>query len=405
MLYIITFLYIFGFRIYSIIDSTILIGIILSILMMFNKKYMQLFNKRISQKKTYRVIIAYLILFCISCFAYFVGECCDFSYIKTLLHFLIVIIVGIEVVSYFDLKGKNAQILNCILICFIIQSFFQWTCYLFPSFSTLFNAFRSPEMLTKSIQYSGYRGIALTQSGFFSLSSSYALIFILFFSDKNTLFKKPFIKYLFYIVLISGTFFAGRTGYVGLLLVAILLFRNFHNQNYRISMKKIISVFLIIIIAGTLLINFAKNTRLSNIYNYTFQLINNYRNGNGFTSTSTDKLLDMYDRDIPTKTLLIGDGRYSDDGSYYMKTDVGYLRKIFYFGIFGLLASVFLQIAIINNGKIKYENIIILLLLLILELKGDIIGLSIMVNSVIILYSYTDETKIYGKNNYINDNL
>ena len=63
------------------------------------------------------------------------------------------------------------------------------------------------------------------------------------------------------------------------------------------------------------------------------------------------------------KTWLIGDGYFGtpdDDpnylgasmSGYYMGTDVGYLRFIFYFGIFGLLAF---SLFIIYCGKVCYK--------------------------------------------------
>jgi hypothetical protein len=93
--------------------------------------------------------------------------------------------------------------------------------------------------------------------------------------------------------------------------------------------------------------------------------------------SSTDKLKTMYVYPDNMKTWMIGDGYFSsprDDpyyvgplnkiGGYYMGTDVGYLRFIFYFGVIGLIAFSFF---IIKIGLIcirKEPNIKPLLLML-----------------------------------------
>ena len=407
MLYFLMFFYIFGFKIYYIIDSTLLVGFFLTIKMLFNKKYYEIFKKNINNKKTYIIILTYIFLIAVSLFACLLGQMFDLSYTKTLIHLGIIIVIGYQLYSYFQYKGENQNILKYIVVAFLMQTVFQWVCYIFPTFSSYFNYFRSSAMIEKSIHYDGYRGIALSQSGFFALSASYALVILLYFSKNNTLFaQKPFLKYLFFGLLVSGAFFAGRTGFIGLLLIPVLLIaENKNNLVIKVStIKKGVITVLCIILFFTFVNYMSNSQKLAGLYKFTFELFNNYERGLGFRSTSTDQLLNMYNLEIKPKTFILGDGMYSsEDGRYYMKTDVGYLRKIFYFGIFGLLLSIIFQIAIIKNGKITRENLLILLLLLILELKGEIIGLNIMINSILILYSHK---KIENeKSNYINDNI
>lgn len=92
---------------------------------------------------------------------------------------------------------------------------------------------------------------------------------------------------------------------------------------------------------------------------------------------SNETLKDMYVFPETLKTWIIGDGYFSpahNDQYYlgeimqgfYMGTDVGYLRFIFYFGLLGLLAfSAFLiKAAIVCSKKIPHSGIVMLLLLL-----------------------------------------
>lgn len=92
---------------------------------------------------------------------------------------------------------------------------------------------------------------------------------------------------------------------------------------------------------------------------------------------SNEKLMTMYVFPETLKTWLIGDGYFSSPrdvdplfigkivGGYYMGTDVGYLRFIFYFGVIGLVAisAVMCKAAIICSHIYKAERVLFFLLL------------------------------------------
>lgn len=94
--------------------------------------------------------------------------------------------------------------------------------------------------------------------------------------------------------------------------------------------------------------------------------------------SSNDKLKTMYVFPDNLKTWIIGDGYFSNPrdvdplftgkeiGGYYMGTDVGYLRFIFYFGIVGLIAMmifVYKAEAYCIKNLTKYKLMFVLLLL------------------------------------------
>lgn len=137
----------------------------------------------------------------------------------------------------------------------------------------------------------------------------------------------------------------------------------------------------------------SKNEKFSKMYSYAFELVNNIFSGKGVTTSSTDKLIKMYDRNFSIKTLIVGDGKYTVENegikAYYMNTDVGYYRKVFYFGIIGTILSFILQMVLLNKNDI--EKIAIFIFLMLLEFKGEVIGINIMINSIIVLYSNLSE--------------
>ena len=94
---------------------------------------------------------------------------------------------------------------------------------------------------------------------------------------------------------------------------------------------------------------------------------------------SNEKLMSMYVFPESLKTWMIGDGYivnpitidpyYTGDiyDGYYMGTDVGYLRFIFYFGLIGLIAfSVFIYKSYVVCCKrfVDYKDLFLLLLML-----------------------------------------
>lgn len=113
---------------------------------------------------------------------------------------------------------------------------------------------------------------------------------------------------------------------------------------------------------------------------FAFEGVFNFVENGELSTSSTDKLKTMYVFPESIKTWFIGDGYFSNpkdidpyfvgkitQGGYYMATDVGYLRFIFYFGFIGLLAfSFFLfQSAKICAGMLhRYKTLIYILLLI-----------------------------------------
>ena len=104
----------------------------------------------------------------------------------------------------------------------------------------------------------------------------------------------------------------------------------------------------------------------------------NYQESGDIQTSSTEAMKDMYVFPDNIKTWLIGDGKMvNNDNSYYMHTDIGYSRLIFYFGIFitifYLLYQGFLFFLLSRKSKDVYFKPFILMLYLwylILNLKG-----------------------------------
>ena len=91
---------------------------------------------------------------------------------------------------------------------------------------------------------------------------------------------------------------------------------------------------------------------------------------NGEWSThSTDILQTMYRWPSELKTWIIGDGLMEVDGHFYMFTDVGYIRFIYYFGTIGLSFFIMLYVfALMEGVKMSREHAIMFGLLFCLNM-------------------------------------
>jgi hypothetical protein len=106
-----------------------------------------------------------------------------------------------------------------------------------------------------------------------------------------------------------------------------------------IYLAKYLILVIVLVIIFIVLSSEKRKDILSLQLEYGFELFFNYQKTGEFSSRSSDELLSMYDT-FPTnlKTLLIGDGYFfnpTNPAKYYMNTDVGYARLLFYFGIVG----------------------------------------------------------------------
>lgn len=121
---------------------------------------------------------------------------------------------------------------------------------------------------------------------------------------------------------------------------------------------------------------------LSAASSYGFEVFINYINGKGVQSDSTNELQEMFIWPSKMQTYLIGDGLFADPKdpvSYYMGTDVGYLRLIYFFGIPGMLLFFILQLypifvlaatRIIDKHELHFY-ILTAVFLLIANIKGE----------------------------------
>jgi hypothetical protein len=188
---------------------------------------------------------------------------------------------------------------------------------------------------------------------------------------------------LYSIVILLGSFFYGRIGFVLTLIVFLLLalYSFYHHR------RKLL-IFFLILISIFVVLGFLIYYMIPDIkpfMNWLVEPLLNWVEGGKAESASTNSLIDFYKNFHPSDvTILFGDGFwFGSDGEYYGNTDVGFMRNIYYGGLFytfiqyTLVFVLILQISLYMFKANKRGWLFIPFLLVIefisFELKGDIV--------------------------------
>ncbi len=377
---ILVFCYVFCFSLRggSGIDSSMVVASYLIIYSVFHTNYVNKVFDFFKSSYFHNICILYVIINLWCLIVVTVNLTFDISYLLSFLHSFLLIGVGILLYQYIDYHHRSDKIVSYLVIVFLLQTIIEWTAFLSPDFKDIINYTKSQTAIEGGEKYTGVRANGLSGSDFFGLSAAFACIYVIFLSERNTLLNKNrVLKSILYIFLLSGTFFAGRTGYVGFVIALfLLLFRKRKRSVFSVGEKVALFFTIPSVISFFSYIIYLYNTNsdIYNVFNYTFEALFNLADNGHLTTTSTEKLEDHYFTIGPV-TFLLGDGKYSmDDGSYYGNTDVGYMRVILYMGIIGHILLFIMQQKIVNVGK-SIEPLLaksILFLLLILHAKGEV---------------------------------
>jgi hypothetical protein len=191
--------------------------------------------------------------------------------------------------------------------------------------------------------------------------------------------RKSVAVYGFFFVLISvvGSMIA-RTTYAGMVLAVgyIIFKRGVWRPRITYTNLRFWGVLIGIVLALTLInvyfYNHAANFRA--MFRFGFEGFINWVETGKWQTSSTDILQNMVVFPESLKTWIIGDGFMTDPitRTYYMRTDIGYLRFIFYCGTIGLLAflSMFIYLTVACYTKYPQRDKQLFLLLFILVLAN-----------------------------------
>lgn len=191
----------------------------------------------------------------------------------------------------------------------------------------------------------------------------------------------------FFVIIVVGCMIS-RTTSVGAFLAIVILFHNGTN----VFKDKLLAEFLVVLLGITIIVIFFYHRipEIERLIQFGFEGFFNLFETGDFSTSSTDRLKTMYVFPESLHTWIIGDGYFSNPyldpyyvgefiGGFYMGTDVGYLRFIFYFGMIGLISfSIFMFVAsrecsvMLPDYKNMFSAILLLGFLIWLKVSTDI---------------------------------
>lgn len=167
--------------------------------------------------------------------------------------------------------------------------------------------------------------------------------------------RKWLIIYVFAVLflIVEGNIISRTTtvGVIFALAYVAFKFRSFSTGSQIYDARLLLTILTIIVVGVSWVVYmFNTNETFENDIRFGFEGFFSLFEDGEWTVSSNDRLQSMYVFPETLKTWLIGDGYFSNPintdpyfigkltGGYYMGTDVGFLRFIFYFGLLGLIA-------------------------------------------------------------------
>lgn len=308
----------------------------------------------------------------------------DFSYLRiiitsigTLINLIVVLILSKKSRTY---KSLLVSFMHIYIYAIVIYVFFTTLCLLIPEIRAFIieNVYISEGNLL-SINLSKY-STRIGWAGFSGYSTSLkclvANIFALYFiiDNYNNKQKHNYWYILFYLITLLGEFYYSRTGVIASSIILLTVFVVVYCKKNTINILWLISFFVVFLFS----IPFVSDIALNNAsVAWIFEPILNFFSDQDLSSSSSHMLNDMLF--MPSmQQLVFGDGMYTDAYGYYMKTDLGFMRLILYFGIPGLILSYSL---IYNSLLFVYRNVLsfmsgilaimFMLAFIVFEFKGE----------------------------------
>ena len=371
-----------------------------------------------------KIILGYLVLLFLGFAQITVNNIYDMEFIK---HIIIIPLFNLFAGLFLYYLGRNyinsfGRLCDAILIVAVIQAVISLVMFINPEFNDFITSQMSlAEGYKTRLEELSHRLVGIGQA-FFGAGINYGvdmlILTVLPDVKDSIIYKNKLLYWTTASLLILAGLLSARTFFISFIFV-VLYFILMRKNIFLIivnSYKYILIIPLFLFFYSTLQEELG-SYRFSQIESFSFELFENYEETGELESTSTNRLRDMYDVIPETyKTWLVGDGCYmNEDGSYYKRTDIGYFRQIFYYGLIGLIVYLIVTIYVYLKTIHQYKNSAIkvfIILLLLFELSLNLKGIAslgmytglFLAWGVMMRNHELDEQKKIIINNYINNN-
>lgn len=275
------------------------------------------------------------------------------------------------------------NLLDAIVMVSLIQAIISLIFFIIPSTFEIYTSLLSENTsqgLTSRLGQIEKRLIGVG-SAFFSGVVKYSIAFFILIMIpylKTDLYKNKWLYVVSLVFITIAGLMTGRTFFIAIGLGLVLYLLIDVKNALKVIYKVIPSVIIFSTLVYFVMISMGNKERVEKVFNFVFELYINYEETGKLTSSSTEGSLSMYKFPNTLKTWVIGDGKMQNsNGSYYMGSDIGYVRLIFYFGIvltvLYMLYQAYLYYLLSKKSQsriLKAFCLILFLWLLVLNFKG-----------------------------------
>ncbi|MFB0773028.1 hypothetical protein [Proteus cibi] len=354
------FFLIFNFPL-PVIQSSAILALLINIPLLINKRYISL------PKNFIKVILAYILILSLTIvITLFNGH--DYTLSLAIAKVIVFIILSSIVISIY--RDKN--LLELVLNAFSIQAIVSLLSLMSNEFYNITSIFRNTVAQEINMYSDGIRGNIIASDPFFLTGYLVPIVLYLLLEYRNNFSKTRTIFYLLSLIIIA--FLSARTSIIGVIFT-IFIFTFKHYRNILFSFFIIFSLILIGIF-------FQENKLIS----FVFELFYNLFHSNSATTKSSDVLLKMLNSfTLPN---FFGEGKWiNNDGTYFGHTDSGYMRTIYYYGIFSIFFYC-IYFYLLTLLKFDYNKKFIIFLFIwsaICQIKGEVFIYPAYANSLLLI--------------------
>ncbi|MDH1003635.1 hypothetical protein [Acinetobacter junii] len=374
---------------YNVIGIFFFIGVFFSLIS---------FKYGVVSKDVFKILLINIFSILFLLISYLFNQVVDIYFFKeNILYHIVMLFSAFFIITLLDyFLSKDVSRFNfvsfLIVIVIIFQLLLSFAAYLSPGlYNIVFSIFSSPADLDNFNSFNETRMVTLGASFFGSgVVNVFTLILISFLITKENSIKiLIFLLFSYFVVAVIGMF-SSRSTIIGILFSLFIIFFNKHN--IRVSIVIVLTLISSYFLLSN--INFDNDSRFLNLVSFGLEFLFDFSNSQAAKSTS--ELADMWSI-WPTevKTWLIGDVFYRNENSYYMDTDVGYMRIIFANGLVGLFLFYLTHYYLLSriNQFNLFVKFVILCALITLHSKG--IGSFVPFLSLLFFAALIDNKRLY----------
>lgn len=244
-----------------------------------------------------------------------------------------------------------------LIIVFFINSIICFIAGSFPELKDILAVFKYDS--NELIGLNPYRDAFLAGSGYFGIASVYIFFFCFYLYLIINSERIKVINILILLSILLASILAGRIS-IPIAFIAFIYFVLFKRK------FSLLFLFVLLVSVVVFLLQLETFSEAKAWINEMFDF-----NSSISDSTSAATLIDMYA--IPTSdfTFFWGDGAFKTiDGSYYMHTDVGYLRHWYFGGIFFMIIPLLIMPLLYVQNRNKFFITFLFPIALLLHAKG-----------------------------------